>query len=77
MTESKADAFNVFSACINTAHDFNVRLLGYALLAVTKPKFNQRLRDQFCFEMRSAEPTHGLPLSLVKILIEPENAGTP
>jgi hypothetical protein len=60
MTESKSNAFDVFSADINTAHDFNVRLLRYTLLTVTEPEFNQSLRDQFCFEVCATESPHGV-----------------
>lgn len=61
MTESKAHIFNIFFADIDAAHDFDVRLLRNAFLAVTEPEFDQSLRYQFGFEMCATEPPHGVP----------------
>jgi hypothetical protein len=61
MTESKSNAFDVFSTDINTAHELNVRLLRYTLLAVTEPEFNQSLGYQFGFEVCATESPHGVP----------------
>jgi hypothetical protein len=61
MTESKSNAFDVFSADINTAHDLNVRPLRYTLLAMTEPEFNQSVWYQFGFEVCATESPHGVP----------------
>ncbi len=61
MTEPKSDTFNIFSVHVNSPHDLDVRLLRHTFLAVTEPELDQRLGNQFGFQVRTTEPTHRMP----------------
>ena len=61
MTEPKPDTFNIFSTHLNAAHDLDVGLLRDTFLTVTEPEFHERLRNQFGFQVRTTEPSHGVP----------------